>query len=105
MGREIQKETIAHYIDAQNKEKDDDDAENGNDDEKKELEKEKCVNAVDGLVNNEKKEKNESEIANEISEEFVLGAIRPIHIREALRKLQHDKASFFCSNSKLFGSE
>ena len=123
--REIQIETIAHFIEVKNREKAD--GANGDNDGNKEVikisypplfmdddgdgdqnkvdEQEECVKGIDLLVDKEEKEKNDGKIENDINEDFVLGAIRPIHIREALRKLQHDKASFFCSQSKLFGSE
>mmetsp|Transcript_12419 Transcript_12419/g.18745 ORF Transcript_12419/g.18745 Transcript_12419/m.18745 type:complete len:325 (+) Transcript_12419:28-1002(+) len=40
-----------------------------------------------------------------ISGEFMMGPIRPIHIRDALRALQNDKASFFHSNTYLFSTK
>lgn len=56
-------------------------------------------------VDRREQKEDDSDLEPEIKEEYVLGPIRPTHVREALRKLQRDPSSFFHAKRAMFGSD
>ena len=73
-----------------------DDMNNGNSNSKEEME--------ENVLNDKEENDDGNDSETELNEEFVLGPIRPTHIREALRRLQRDRGSFFHTKDSLFGS-